>query len=247
MLELDGKGLSLVDMDRHREHFRTGLNGAIRMEYADKNTIIRLYLLPQKFVRPTIISPKDDAIGPISLRQLINLLVIGATGTGKTVVIKIILAKISKLENATVWLLDFKKLDFQEFANSPHYFGYTDCLQGLKDYYAVFKAQQEAGIVGAPNYLVIDEWGSFIMSLPRPEAEKAKSLLVELIMLGRGYNFYPIVGIQRPMPHISTEDETIFNAVLRLAISARRGGAWYSPTAGRQKSRTAKSEKAIYI
>lgn len=198
MLDLLGNGLSLVDMDKHREHWRAGLNGAVRMEYGNKDTIIRLYFLPRKYVKPTIITPNDDALGPIILDQLINLLIIGATGTGKSVITKIIMAKISRVENSVTWLLDFKKLDFQKFTNLTHYYSYIDCLQGLKDFYASFKAQQEAGIVGAPNYLVIDEWGSFIMSLDKKQAEQAKSILAELVMLGRGYKFFPIVGIQRP-------------------------------------------------
>ena len=198
MLELDGKGLSLVDMDKHREHWRAGLNGAVRMEYGDKDTIIRLYFLPRKYVKPTIITPNDNAVGAISIEQLINLLIIGATGTGKTVTTKIVMKKLSSLENSIIWLLDFKKLDFQEFEALPHYYGYTDCLQGLKDYYSAFKAQQESGVVGTPNYLVIDEWGSFIMSLSRKEADQARSILAELTMLGRGYQFFPIIGVQRP-------------------------------------------------
>lgn len=83
MLEFLGNGLSLVDMDKHREYWRAGLNGLVRMEYGDKDTLLRLYVLPRKYVRPTIITPNDNAIGPISIEQLINLLVIGATGAGK--------------------------------------------------------------------------------------------------------------------------------------------------------------------
>lgn len=248
MLELDGKGLSLVDMDRHREHFKTGLNGAIRMEYGDKNTIIQLYLLPQKFVRPTIISPRDDAIGPISLKHLINLLVIGATGTGKTVTIKIIIAKISQLENSTIWLLDFKGLDFQKSENLPHYYGYIDCLQGLKDYYAAFKAQQESGVVGTPNYLVIDEWGSFIMSLPRQEAEKARSLLAELVMLGRGYNFFPIVGIQRPDASYFNGGRDNFQCCLALGNLSPEGRRMVFPDSVKEEITSCKKREGhLYI
>lgn len=199
VLELDSKGLGLVDFDKHLEHFRVGLNGAIRMEYGKTNQIICLYLLPRKYVHPTIISRKDNALGSISIQHLINLLIIGPTGTGKSVAIKIFMSKILKYRpNSTLWLLDFKQMDFQKFSSCSHYYGYAGCLQGLKDYYAVFKGKQKAGVVGSPNYLIIDEWGSFITSLDRKEAEQAKNMLAELLMLGRAYQFIPIIGIQRP-------------------------------------------------
>lgn len=150
ILELGGKSLALPDFDKHLEHFQTGLNGAIRMEYGKTNQIICLYLLPRKYVHPTIISPQDDAIGAISLQRLINLLVVGPTGTGKSVAIKVIMSKILKFRpDSTIWLLDFKKFDFMEFENIPNYYSYTDCLQGLKDYYAAFKSQQATSVATA--------------------------------------------------------------------------------------------------
>ena len=130
-----------------------------------------MFFLPQKYVRPTLLFPSDEAVGSISIKQLINMLVIGATGTGKTVAIKILMAKIAKFQpNAKIWLLDFKRFDFRGFSSFPGYYGYTDCIQGLNDFYDAFKRQQEAGVEGEPNYLIIDEWGSFIMSLEVPTA-----------------------------------------------------------------------------
>ena len=46
-----------------------------------------------------------------------------------------------------------------------------------------------------PNYLVIDEWGSFIMSLEKKEAELLKGKFAELLMLSRTYQFFTIAGI----------------------------------------------------
>ena len=248
VLDFNGKGLDLIDFDNHREHWRAGLNGLVRMDYGDKDTIIRLYFLPRKYVKPTIITPNDNALGPISFDQLINLLIIGATGTGKTVTMKIIMAKISRVENSVTWLLDFKKLDFQQFTNSPHYYGYTDCLQGLKDYYTAFKAQQESGIVGAPNYLLIDEWGSFIMSLPRQEAEQAKSLLAELVMLGRGYKFFPIVGIQRPDSSYFQSARDNFQNVVALGNLSPEGRRMVFPDSVKEQITDCKKREGhLYI
>lgn len=248
MLDLDSKGLDLIDFDQNREHWRAGLNGLVRMDYGDKDTIIRLYFLPRKYVKPTIITPNDNALGPISFTQVVNMLIVGATGTGKTVTMKIIMGKISKIENSVTWLLDFKKLDFQKFTNLPHYYGYTDCLQGLKDYYAAFKAQQEAGIVGAPNYLVIDEWGSFIMSLPRQEAEQAKSLLAELIMVGRGYRYFPIIGTQRPDSSYFQSARDNFQNVVALGNLSSEGRRMVFPDSVKEQITDCKKREGhLYI
>ena len=44
---------------------------------------------------------------------------------------------------------------------------------------------------------IIDEWGAFIMALEKKEAKQLKRKLAELLMLGRAYQFFPIVGVQR--------------------------------------------------
>lgn len=249
VLELNGKGLSLVDMDKHREHWQAGLNGAIRLEYGRKNSTILLYFLPRKYVKPTIISPKDDAIGPISLRDLINLEIIGSTGSGKTFAGKILLFKISQFrKESKIWLLDFKQFDFRDFAGLPRYYGYTDCLQGLNDYYAAFKAQQKIGIAGEPNYLFIDEWGSFIMSLDHKTAEQAKHLLAELLMLGRAYNFIPIIGIQRPDASYFNGGRDNFQACLALGNLSPEGRRMAFPDSVKEEiTNCKKREGHLYI
>ena len=200
ILTVKNMGISVPDFDRRIDRLQASLNGIVYcMEYGRKTIYSRLYFLPQKHVRPTYLFPTDEAIGRISVKQLINMLVIGATGTGKTVAIKIIMEKIVKFQpDAKIWLLDFKRFDFKDFSGLPRYYGYTDCVRGLSNYYEAFKRQQEAGEAVAPNYLIIDEWGSFIMSLEKKEAELLKGKLAELLMLGRAYQFFPIVGIQRP-------------------------------------------------
>lgn len=200
ILKVKNLGVSIPDTDKRIDSLQASLNGIVyRMEYGRKTSYTLMFFLPQKYVRPTLLFPSDEAVGSISIKQLINMLVIGATGTGKTVAIKILMAKIAKFQpNAKIWLLDFKRFDFRGFSSFPGYYGYTDCIQGLNDFYDAFKRQQEAGVEGEPNYLIIDEWGSFIMSLDKKEAELLKAKLAELLMLGRAYRFFPIVGIQRP-------------------------------------------------
>lgn len=199
ILEVWNKGVSIDDFDKKAHRLEAGLGGKVyNMEYGRGAKTTRLSLLPMKYIRPTIINPTDEAIGSVHVGRLINLLVVGATGTGKSVAIKTTLSKIAQHQpNPTFWLLDFKCLDFKAYTHLPHYYAYTDCVQGLEDYYAAFKEAQASGVAGEPQYLVLDEWGSLLTSLSRKEGERCQAILAELLALGRAYKFVPIIGIQR--------------------------------------------------
>lgn len=224
ILTVKNMGISVPDFDRRIDRLQASLNGIVYcMEYGRKTVYSRLYFLPQKYVRPTLLFPSDEAVGSISIMHLINMLIVGATGTGKTVVLKILLTKIAIQPDAKIWLLDFKQIDFRTLSDKPRYYGYTDCLQGLEDYYAAFKQQQESGAAGAPQYLIIDEWGSFLLSLDKKTAEQVKARLAELLMLGRAYRFFPIVGIQRPDAAYFAGARDNFQCCLALGNLSREG------------------------
>lgn len=225
ILTIKNVGISILCFEKVVDRLEVGLGGKIyQMEYTKGTKATRIFLLPMKYFRPTIISPNDEAIGSIHIRHMINLLVIGATGTGKTVAIKTIIAKIAKyIPNFSIWLLDFKQLDFRGYAVFSHYYGYKDCVRGLEDYYSAFKAQQAIGVAGEPQYLVIDEWGSFITSLDKKEADRCKAILAELLMLGRGYGFFIICGVQRPDSSYFNSARDNFRACLALGDLSPEG------------------------
>ena len=64
------------------------------MEYGRNINYTLLYFLPQKYIRPALFTPDDSASGSIDVKHIINMLIVGATGTGKTVALKILLTKI---------------------------------------------------------------------------------------------------------------------------------------------------------
>lgn len=217
--KLRNRGLSPVSFDEKVDRLQTGLGGVIGTIEDTKNTRYTLLsFLPKRYVTPIIISPSDNAFGSIAIEHLINLLVVGATGTGKTVAIKVLLHKIAAhVPNAVFTILDFKQQDFAEFAGLPGYYGYADCVQGLEDYYASFKAQQSTGKPGVPHYLVIDEWGAFILSQEKKQGERLRAMLAELIMLSRSYNHRLILGLQRgDSSHFVSGARDQFRAVLAL-------------------------------
>ena len=225
ILKVRNKGVGIPDFDRQYDRLKASLNGIIyRMEYGHHTNFALLYFLPQKYVRSALFTPDDMAVGNIGIMHLINMLIVGATGTGKTVALKILLTKIARFQpDAKIWLLDFKQFDFRSLSDKPRYYSYTDCLQGLEDYYAAFKQQQASGAAGAPQYLIIDEWGSFLLSLDKKTAEQVKAKLAELLMLGRAYQFFPIVGIQRPDASYFSSARDNFQCCLALGNLSREG------------------------
>ncbi len=243
------EGIPPEDFDSHTTKLQASLGGKIYCIAPGGTFKTDIYFLPQRYAQLPVFSPDDDAIGAIGLDRLINLLVIGPTGTGKSVAIKIFMSKILKYRpDSTLWLLDFKQMDFQKFSSCSHYYGYTDCLQGLKDYYAAFKAQQAAGVAGVPNYLIIDEWGSFITSLDKKDAEQAKRLLAELLMLGRAYHFIPIIGIQRPDASYFNGSRDNFNSCLALGNLSPEGQHMLFPDSVKEQVTMCKQREGhLYI
>lgn len=230
ILKVRNKGVSVPDFDRNIERLKASLNGSIyRIEYARNVSYILLWFLPQKYVRPALLTPDDSAVGKMGIRHLINLLVVGATGTGKTIVMKIILVKIIKFcNNAKLYILDFKQQDFRFLAGLPGYFGFDACIDGLLAVYAIFKDRQSHGITAKDPtiYLVIDEWASFILwlqSVDKKLAEQMLKILAELMMLGRGFYIIPIVGAQRPDATFFASSRDNFQACLALGNLSREG------------------------
>lgn len=177
------------------------------MEFNRNASQTILYVLDRKYVKPTIVSPDDEAIGNISINHITNALIVGATGTGKTVATKVIMKKIVKFQpEAQIWILDYKNADFRAFKNCAHYYSYTDVEQGLNDYYFAYKKQQSTGIAGAPNYLIMDEWASFILSVDnKQQRDLLKKRASELIMTGRNYLYIPLFGQQVAMSDLYPE------------------------------------------
>ena len=188
------------DFDKELGHLERTLEGKIYcIEDDTKTTKTLIYFLPNRHIKPTIITPNDDAIGEISIRDLINGLVVGATGTGKTVLMKILLAKLTKFRNGKFWILDYKQMDFNFLSDCPRYFPDTDgCVQGFNDYYEAFDKQRKLRKPSpVPCYLIIDEWGSLIKALDNRTGDLLIKKLNVLLSAGRGVGYIPIIGLQR--------------------------------------------------
>ena len=251
ILKLNNRGLSPVDFDEKLDRLQTGLGGVISNIEENRNCKYTLLnFLPYRYVTPTLITPRDNAFGSVEAVDLLSLLIVGRTGTGKTVATKVFLKKIiQNLPKVNFTILDFKRLDFASFAGLPGYYSYDDCVQGLEGFYAKFKAQQAIGKSEVPHYLLIDEWGAFILAQEKKLAEELKAKLGELLMLGRGFNYHVICGLQRAdaehFPHGARDQ---FHAVLALGNLSKEGKNMLFPDdKERMKARNKRGEGYLLV
>ncbi len=124
----------------------------------------------------------------------------GATGMGKTYLLKLILARISKnIPNSNITVCDYKgDRDFEFLNGLECFYRFSECLTGLNKFYEKFLFIQQHGNKTATEYfLVFDEWASFLNSLDKKDATEAKRKLASLMMLGRSFSVHVILSQQR--------------------------------------------------
>lgn len=137
-----------------------------------------------------------------------HIVVIGATGSGKTYLTKLLLGKISKyVPNSQIYICDFKgDDDFSFLQGCSRFHRFMDCQDGLQQFYERFQ-QRQRGEETNKNMIVLffDEWASYCNSLDKKVIEEEKKKLSNLLMLGRSFNVHVIISQQRA-------DATYFNS-----------------------------------
>lgn len=130
-----------------------------------------------------------------------HLLCVGATGTGKTYALSLLLGKLAKYEaGVRLVVCDFKKSGFGWLDSHSGFYGYTDVLDGIGAVYDEFTARLEAN---DPTHnackivLLIDEYGALVSSLDKKQADEVKRKIGSILLMGRSLGIHLIVGIQR--------------------------------------------------
>ena len=126
-----------------------------------------------------------------------HLLLFGATGSGKTYLLKKILARIGKyISGAKIILCDFKAdTDFALFKSA---YRFLDCSDGLAQAVRILQDRQaDLHADRYPLFLVFDEWAAYLSFLDKKAADAAKQQLALLLMLGRSFNIHVILAQQR--------------------------------------------------
>lgn len=127
------------------------------------------------------------------------LLTTGGTSAGKTYFLSLLMSKIAThFPDATLFLCDYKNIDFRNFADCPRHWAYEACDEGLNAFYESFQARLH-GEDATTNrrFLIFDEWAAFVLSHDKKVSEEVKRKLSTLLMMGRGVQHHVIIGLQR--------------------------------------------------
>lgn len=169
----------------------------------------------------------------INLDSYPHMLIVGSTGTGKTVSAKLILGKIAlAIPDMKLYVCDYKNYDFTPFIGCKRHYGYTNCIEGIENFYAEF--QQDLTSAKKDYYsrkiLFIDELSSFILSQEKKTAEHIKSMISELLFLGRSYNYSIFTAVQRAdSEFFKNGSREQFGAILMLGNLSKEQKAMLAP------------------
>lgn len=153
-------------------------------------------------------------------------LIFGTTGSGKTYVVKLMLARIAKeMQDAQFYICDFKgDADFSFLNGTERFYRFMDCESGLNTYYEQFR-QRQSGEDTSRHMLVLffDEWASYILNIEKKKSEEEKKKLATLLMLGRSFNIHVVISQQRVDASYFNAARDNFNLVIALGNLSEEG------------------------
>lgn len=154
-----------------------------------------------------------------------HAIVVGATGSGKTYFVKLLLGRIAThISDAKVVLCDFKNDDFRFLEGFPNHYAFTRCGDGLDYFFEAFQRRQQGENPSRSfRLLVFDEWASYLSMLDKKSAEVAKSKLATLLMLGRSFNYHVLISQQRADASYFATARDQFSNILSLGNLSREG------------------------
>lgn len=144
--------------------------------------------------------PDGSSRNLIPLKPM-HIILAGGTGSGKTRAAARLIAELAYTPEARAWIVTYKFEDlFAPLLDVPGarvYMG-NDSLRGLEDYYnTTFKARMDGDRSRAPAWLLLDELGLLVTSMPKREGEAVKAMLSALLAGGRSLSCWVAVGTQR--------------------------------------------------
>lgn len=152
-----------------------------------------------------------------------HMAVSGITGTGKTYLVKLVLARISKhIPNSRLTLCDFKgDKDFEFCSGCKRFNRFDSCYDTFNQFYDHFLKIQKSGVTDGAHYLLFDEWASYLNFLDKKESEEAKKRLASLLMLGRSFDVHIILSQQRLDAESFGKSRDNINLVITLGNPSR--------------------------
>lgn len=130
-----------------------------------------------------------------------HIIVVGATGTGKTYLCKLLLGKIARYcPDSELIVCDMKAdNDYAFLQGHENYFRFMDCAKGLEKIGTMLTGRQQGNPDRHLTILYFDEWASYISSISNDKKLSSNELqkLSRLLMMGRSFNLQVIISQQR--------------------------------------------------
>ncbi|MDR2571240.1 MAG: AAA family ATPase [Oscillospiraceae bacterium] len=195
--KFENNNISISDFISKESRLETVLDGNIySYEYNNGTKYILVYCMPMKYVTLKLFDYTNEY-----LNDVINMLVVGSTGTGKSYFLKILLGKIASYnQDVKITICDFKKSSFTQFKYSNSFYGYTYAPKGIRAVYKEFCERLRSNdeeLNKQIHVLLIDEYGALLSSLEKREAEEIKGMVAEMLFMGRSLGIRLIISIQR--------------------------------------------------
>ena len=128
-------------------------------------------------------------------------IIVGATGTGKSYLCKLILGKLSVYyPDIELFVCDYKgDDDFSFLSAKQHFYRFRACTNGIDNFYNRFLARQNGEDSSrTPLFLFFDEYASFQNGLlDKKQQEQYKLKMSDILMMGRSYQTYVLLAQQR--------------------------------------------------
>ena len=174
-----------------------------------------VHVLPKKYDVAKVISPTRE------IYDLINLLVVGATGTGKSYALATILGSVARFTpDVSITICDYKKSSFAQFEDTPNFYGYENVPDGIRAFYREFSERLEANDEkrnAKKCVLLIDEYGALIAAQDKQAADELKMMVANMLFMGRSLGIVVLIGVQRAdAEHFKAGARDQFKAILAL-------------------------------
>lgn len=142
-----------------------------------------------------------------------HMTTLGASGSGKTFLNKLIIARVSlKIPNSSITVLDFKADDYHFARDCKNLYEFDKVKEGLEKFYQEFLLRQQGQDTDRTfKLLVIEELGSMMGYFDKKVVEGMKVMVANLIFMGRSANCHLLISTQRP-------DSSYFNAGVRDSL-----------------------------
>lgn len=177
----------------------------------------------------------DDSFFELGIQKMIlweptrtpHILIVGATGSGKTYFCRLLLGKISRyFSDSELIVCDMKAdNDYAFLQGTQNYFRFMDCEKGLDKISTMLVERQQGNPDRHFTVLYFDEWASFISALSIDKKAYANALqsLSRLLMMGRSFNLQIVISQQRADASTFGTARDNFNLAIGLSNLSKEG------------------------